>query len=139
VLTAGRHHDLLRRRDQPATSEESGPGNAVLGAYLDQIGLPEDAIVYITQASPSSMKWLSMEEAAQHGIDVELLPSFSFVECRVTDNGSCEANTTPGHGLKIVEALARSLGGTIDQRFGSGGATAVLIFPAEVDTTERLA
>jgi hypothetical protein len=54
---------------------ESGPGNAVLGAYLDQIGLPEDAIVYITQASPSSMKWLNMEEAAQHGIEVALLPS----------------------------------------------------------------
>lgn len=53
---------------------ESGPGNAVLGAYLDQIGLPEDAIVYITQAAPNSMKWLSMEEAAQHGIDVALLP-----------------------------------------------------------------
>jgi hypothetical protein len=53
---------------------ESGPGNAVLGAYLDQIGLPEDAIVYITQAAPSSMKWLNMEEAAQHGIDVALLP-----------------------------------------------------------------
>ena len=54
---------------------ESGPGNAVLGAYLDQIGLPEDAIVYITQAAPSSMKWLNMEEAAQHGIDVALLPA----------------------------------------------------------------
>jgi hypothetical protein len=53
---------------------ESGPGNAVLGAYLDQIGLPEDAIVYITQASPSSMKWLNMDDAAQHGIDVALLP-----------------------------------------------------------------
>jgi hypothetical protein len=53
---------------------ESGPGNAVLGAYLDQIGLPEDAIVYITQAAPSSMKWLNMEEAAQHGIEVALLP-----------------------------------------------------------------
>jgi hypothetical protein len=53
---------------------ESGPGNAVLGAYLDQIGLPEDAIVYITQASPNSMKWLNMEEAAQHGIEVALLP-----------------------------------------------------------------
>jgi hypothetical protein len=53
---------------------ESGPGNAVLGAYLDQLGLPEDAIVYITQASPSSMKWPSMEEAAQHGIDVAALP-----------------------------------------------------------------
>src|SRR5580700_10893516 len=54
---------------------ESGPGNAVLGAYLDQIGLPEDAIVYIAQAALSSMKWLSMEEAAQHGIDVDLLPA----------------------------------------------------------------
>jgi len=53
---------------------ESGPGNAVLGAYLDQIGLPEDAIVYITQAAPNSMKWLNMEEAAQHGIEVTLLP-----------------------------------------------------------------
>lgn len=56
------------------TTTESGPGNAVLGAYLDQIGLPEDAIVYITQAAPNSMKWLNMEEAAQHGIDVALLP-----------------------------------------------------------------
>jgi hypothetical protein len=53
---------------------ESGPGNAVLGAYLDQIGLSEDAIVYITQAAPNSMKWLNMEEAAQHGIEVALLP-----------------------------------------------------------------
>jgi two-component sensor histidine kinase len=69
-------------------------------------------------------------------IRVELLPSLSFVECRVTDNGTGEANTCPGHGLKIVEALAKSLGGTIDQRFGPRGATAVLIFPAEIDITE---
>ena len=72
-------------------------------------------------------------------IRVELLPSLSFVECRVTDNGTGEANTVPGHGLKIVEALTKSLGGTIDQRFGPRGATAVLIFPTEIDITERLA
>jgi two-component sensor histidine kinase len=72
-------------------------------------------------------------------IRVELLPSLSFVECRVTDNGTAEANARPGHGLKIVEALAKSLGGTIDQRFGPHGATAVLIFPADMDTSERLA
>jgi two-component sensor histidine kinase len=68
-------------------------------------------------------------------IRVELLPSLSFVECRVMDNGTSEANTQPGHGLKIVEALAKSLGGTIDQRFGPHGATTVLIFPAEIETT----
>jgi len=72
-------------------------------------------------------------------IRVELLPSLSFVECRVTDNGTAEANARPGHGLKIVEALAKSLGGTIDQRFGPHGATAVLIFPADMDTSERWA
>jgi hypothetical protein len=53
---------------------ESGPGNAVLGAYLFQLGLSEDSIVYITQADPGSINWLSMEQAAQHGIDVSLAP-----------------------------------------------------------------
>lgn len=60
--------------NKAGATAESGPGNAVLGAYLDQIGLPEDAIVYITQAAPSSMRWMTMEEASQHGIDVALLP-----------------------------------------------------------------
>jgi two-component sensor histidine kinase len=61
----------------------------------------------------------------------------SFVECRVADNGVGKANTYPGRGLKILEALAKNLGGTIDQRFGPHGATAVLIFPTEIDNTER--
>lgn len=53
---------------------ESGPGNAVLGAYLYQLGLSEDAIVYVTQADPSSIRWLSLEQAAQYGIEVALAP-----------------------------------------------------------------
>jgi hypothetical protein len=53
---------------------ESGPGNAVLGAYLYQLGLSEDAIVYVTQADPSSIRWLNLEQAAQYGIDVALAP-----------------------------------------------------------------
>jgi hypothetical protein len=55
-------------------------GNAVLGAYLYQLGLSEDAIVYITRAGPASMQWLSTEEASQHGIDVALLPPPDFVQ-----------------------------------------------------------
>ena len=64
-------------------------------------------------------------------IRVELLPSQSFAECRVTDDGTNEGNINlPGHGLSIVEALARSLGGTIDQRHrGPQGATSVPVFP----------
>jgi two-component sensor histidine kinase len=62
-------------------------------------------------------------------IRVELLPSQSFAECRVTDDGMNQGNICPGHGLAIVEALVRSIGGTLDQHFGPQGATSVLIFP----------
>jgi two-component sensor histidine kinase len=62
-------------------------------------------------------------------IRVELLPSQSFAECRVTDDGTNEGNICPGHGLAIVEALVRSLGGTLDQHFGPQGGTSVLILP----------
>lgn len=64
-------------------------------------------------------------------IRVELLPSASFVECRVTDNGAGEPAARPGHGLKIVNALAHSLGGTFKQSFGPHGATSVLVFPLD--------
>jgi hypothetical protein len=53
---------------------ESGPGNAILGAYLNQLGLSEKAIIYITHAAPTSMQWMSMEEAAEYGITVAKLP-----------------------------------------------------------------
>jgi len=49
---------------------ESAPGNAVLGAYLGQIGLSEEAIRYITDAEPSTIHWMSMSEAAEFGIAV---------------------------------------------------------------------
>ena len=64
-------------------------------------------------------------------IRVELLPSATIIECRVTDNGTGKPRIRPGNGTKIVASLAKSLGGAIDQRFGPRGATAVLISPAE--------
>jgi two-component sensor histidine kinase len=63
-------------------------------------------------------------------IRVELLPSRSIIECRVTDNGTSEPIICPGNGTKIISSLVKSLGGTIDQHFGPQGATSVLIFPA---------
>ena len=53
---------------------ESGPGNAVLGAYLFQLGLSEDSIVYLTGADPDSITWLSLEQAVDHGIAVSPAP-----------------------------------------------------------------
>jgi two-component sensor histidine kinase len=63
-------------------------------------------------------------------IRVEILRLSSFVRCRVTDNGSADAVGQLGSGSKIIRALAESLGGTIDQRFGAYGTIATLSFPS---------
>src|SRR5499433_1949407 len=57
-----------------AASDESGVGTAVVDAYLSKIGLPYEAVIYITTAS-NEMTWLNMSDAAQRGIRVTLLSS----------------------------------------------------------------
>ena len=64
-------------------------------------------------------------------IRVELLPSASIIECRVTDNGANRPSICPGNGTRVIAWLVKSLGGTLQQHFGQQGAAAVLIFPAE--------
>jgi hypothetical protein len=52
------------------TGQESGEANALVGAYLHEIGLPYSAVSYITHMSPGSMKWLTKADAEIVGIDV---------------------------------------------------------------------
>ena len=49
---------------------ETGAGNALVGAYLDRLGLPERAIYFATVAGPKEMSWLTPESAKGYGIDV---------------------------------------------------------------------
>jgi hypothetical protein len=51
--------------------QETGLGNTLVGAYLNKIGLPYAAVIYITKASPDSMTWLSVADAEKSGIEVE--------------------------------------------------------------------
>jgi hypothetical protein len=53
---------------------ETGAGNALVGAYLSRLGLSDEAIVYIEQAHPNEINWLTKEDAAEVGIDVAVLP-----------------------------------------------------------------
>ncbi len=48
----------------------SSAGNALVGAYLNQLGLPASAIIYITGAPPEGMQWLNFTDAQHYGIDV---------------------------------------------------------------------
>jgi hypothetical protein len=63
----------------PTTARETGVGTALVGAYLTRIGLPYEAVIYITRAGPTEMTWLNVSEAAQRGIRVT--PN-SFRGCR---------------------------------------------------------
>ena len=50
-------------------------GNALVGSYLTKIGLPDNALIYITMAAPTEMTWLNFRDAEQIGIDVAPWPS----------------------------------------------------------------
>jgi two-component sensor histidine kinase len=73
-------------------------------------------------------------------IRIELKRQGSRVECRVTDNGSGPEGIHPEHGLGIIRDLAGGLSGKVDQRFGAGGAVAIVSFPIhDVRETSPLA
>ncbi|GAA6188967.1 hypothetical protein [Litorivita sp. NS0012-18] len=52
---------------------ESGVGNALVGAYLSELGLGFDAVVFVSSAAPNEMNWLNAAKAQQAGINVVML------------------------------------------------------------------
>lgn len=62
-------HAAFRGTDGQVTSA----GNALIGAYLNQLGLPAAAIIYITEPSPNEMRWLTFADAQKVGIEVKQL------------------------------------------------------------------
>jgi ATP-dependent protease ClpP protease subunit len=61
--------------DTTGQQDVSSAGNALVGSYLQQLGLGANAIVYVTDAAPGSMQWLTAEDAKRIGLDVTLMPS----------------------------------------------------------------
>lgn len=49
----------------------SGSGNALVGAYLDRLGLSDDAIYELTDSAPADIHWLDVRGARRLGIAVE--------------------------------------------------------------------
>jgi hypothetical protein len=51
----------------------SSVGNALTGHYLAEIGLPSRAVIYITEAAPREMTWLTPAQAQANGIEVAMI------------------------------------------------------------------
>ena len=62
-------------------------------------------------------------------IKIKLMRAGSWVNCRVTDNGSGLGRIKPGRGLRIVGELAKSLGGRMGHAFGTTWTSFALDFP----------
>jgi len=62
-------------------------------------------------------------------IKIKLTCAGSWVNCRVTDNGSGLGRIKPGRGLRIVGELAKSLGGRMGHSFGTTWTSFALDFP----------
>jgi hypothetical protein len=64
------------------------PQNAVLGAYLNKLGLSYDAITWITEQGANDINWLTPEAAKDHGIvadPVSYLPQ-PIQQTQIVDN-----------------------------------------------------
>src|SRR5262249_42605517 len=53
-------------------ASESGVGNALVGSYLNQMGLSDIAVVYIPQAAPTELTLLTLPDTEK--IEIEVLP-----------------------------------------------------------------
>ncbi len=54
--------------ERDGATAETGAGNAVVGAYLTDLGLPLSAILFATSAGPEDMNWLTEETGREVGI-----------------------------------------------------------------------
>jgi hypothetical protein len=73
-------------------------GNALVGAYLNQIGLPDRAVVYITDPGPQEITWLNLQDAERLGIDVSLFTpdtKSTATRTQTPPQGPSEARPTP--------------------------------------------
>ena len=47
--------------------------NAVVGAYLSQLGFSQSAVIYVTSAPPEGIQWLSELDAKKNGVEVSFI------------------------------------------------------------------
>lgn len=86
----------------------SSAGNALVGAYLNELGLSSSAVIYITSAAPTQMQWLSLDDAQQAGIDVKLL-SLSVAKTTSSKSAQSQGSGDASAGASEDKSLDESL------------------------------
>jgi hypothetical protein len=90
---------------------ETGAGNALVGSYLTQIGLSEEAVFYITKAAPTEMTLLTLRDAEKIGIEVspfeQQTPATTKIAPRVAPRETPNQEMTSRARLFVKELYSR--------------------------------
>lgn len=97
-------------------AQVSDTSNALVGAYLNQLSLPENAIVFVTTAPPEGMEWLTPESASAAGITFRSLDA----DRTSLSVGNTDAQNDP---LKVVFTFYSALS------VADGETAAALVIP----------
>ncbi len=68
----------IRKRAEIVGTDEgkkfpTAVGNALLGAYVNNLGLNADIVAFVTTAGPDSIRWLNTANADSIGLSVSFL------------------------------------------------------------------
>jgi hypothetical protein len=118
-------HSVFIERKTDRSRWVSSEGNALAGAYLHELGLSQKAIVFLTQAPPQGMAYLSESVAGEIGLEVVWLrmdgTSSSAPSSQLPP--STDAPKEPYDPVSAVTQFYRALGN------GDGSTAAALIVP----------
>ena len=78
--------------DDLGTANESGLGNALVGAYMTMLGLPKSAVVFVASARPNEMNWLTAAHALELGIKVVVLSKADYAWIEALDQSDPHRN-----------------------------------------------
>jgi hypothetical protein len=83
----------------------AGVGNALVGSYLNSLGLSEKIVTFVTAAGPDSMRWLNKSSADSLGLSVNILDNKK--QARANFNLAIKNRWGPKPSLKEVVRLYR--------------------------------
>ncbi len=99
----GFHSAYIEHKDGKKVT--TAVGNALVGAYLNGIGMNENIIEFVTTAPPDSIRWLSKQQADQLGLFVTMLDDKR--RARVNFNMAIQNRWGPNPSLSEVVRLYR--------------------------------
>ena len=123
-------HAAYKLRDGQAA--ESGLANALIGGYLNSIGLPQRTIAYVTSADPNSMQWINYEEATKYGIDVTLaeVQTKDLISDKDVNGGSGVRTEIPKKNITTSEPMPKEVpSNKIEKKEDAGSKVKVHIDP----------